>query len=81
MKFSLFEAEEILISLGKITRERINELKEKKFFGKPKCHVAKMFIREVNADYTLFFPEKPEGRNFTKVAMRLFKNGGRIKGK
>lgn len=78
MKFSLFDAEEVLIRLGKISRERINELKEKKFFGQPKCHVTKMFIREVKADYTLFFPEKPDNRYLGHRAMLLFKNGGKI---
>lgn len=76
MKLSLVEAENKLIELGAVTREEIDYLKKKHYYGQKGCKVTRRFEKEVERDFSAFFPAQPDKKSFKQRAYRLFKKGG-----
>ncbi|CAG5105361.1 Oidioi.mRNA.OKI2018_I69.chr1.g2062.t1.cds [Oikopleura dioica] len=76
MKLSRDEAEDKLVELGAVTREDIDYLKRNHYYGQKGCKVTSRFKKEVEKDFSAFFPAEPDKKSFKERARLLFKKGG-----
>jgi hypothetical protein len=73
MILSLADAEQFLIEKNLIKRDEIEELKEKKLFGRSNCKALGRFQRPVREDYEQIFPKKPCAKSFRRTVEKLFR--------
>lgn len=80
MTLSLAKAEKKLMKLGVVNEEKIHQMSKIKRtgYGRSKKWMTKLFLDEVNKDYSVFFPSEPDRRWLKVTAAKLFKYGGNL---